>query len=219
MLSRGATALVRRLAIFLLLLCAVSAFAGTDATAWQCEGTQGGVVISSRTPTGSSVKEFRGVGEIEASSSVVFAVLNDPEAFPSFMPYVAEIKVLQRTKDSTVAYQRLSMPLISDRDYTVRSEHSETQGPDGPVYHIHWNSANALGPAPLPGVERVQSCAGSWLLEATGPGATRATYLIQSDTGGAIPAFMANHGSQVAIRKVFAAVRKEVLEPKYAASK
>ena len=219
MLSRGAPLCVHRLAIFLLLLLAVNGFAGTAVTAWQCEATRGGVVISSRTPAGSSVKEFRGVGEIEAPSSVVFAVLNDPEAYPSFMPYVAEIKVLQRTKDSTVAYQRLSVPLISDRDYTVRSEHSESQGLDGPVYLIQWSSANALGPPPQPGVQRVQSCTGSWLLEATSPGVTRATYLIQSETGGAIPAFIANHGSQVAIRKVFAAVRKEVLEPKYAESK
>ena len=38
-----------------------------------------------------------------------------------------------------------------------------------------------------------------------------------SDTGGAIPAFLANGGSRTAIRKVFAAIRKEVAEPKISA--
>ena len=62
---------------------------------------------------------------------------------------------------------------------------------------------------------RINVCQGEWLLEPEAVDKTRATYSIYTDTGGLIPPFMANHFSQTAIEKVFAAVRKQVKEPKY----
>jgi hypothetical protein len=65
----------------------------------------------------------------------------------------------------------------------------------------------------------VNLCEGSWLLEPIGPNTTRATYLIYTDSGGVIPGFIKNIGSQVGLRKMFAAIRKQVRNPKYAAAK
>jgi hypothetical protein len=62
----------------------------------------------------------------------------------------------------------------------------------------------------------VKLCEGGWLLEPAGPNATRATYAVYTDSGGAIPAFIKNTGSQIGIRKIFGAIRKQVREPKYA---
>ena len=189
------------------------------ATEWKEEANKDGLIIYSRTREGSSVKEFKSVGMIDAPASSVYAVLSDVEAYPSFMPYTLECRVLKRTGDCTVAYQRLELPMVSDRDYTLRSEHSKTPGQNGSIYRIQWEPANDLGPAAKPGVQRVKVCEGGWLIEPDGEGATRATYSIYTDSGGAIPAMIANRGSLMAIRKVFAAVRKEVLEPKYATAK
>ena len=58
-------------------------------------------------------------------------------------------------------------------------------------------------------------CEGGWLLEPDGANKTRATYSIYTDSGEAIPAFIANKISEIGIRKLFAAVRKQVLNPKY----
>jgi hypothetical protein len=65
-------------------------------------------------------------------------------------------------------------------------------------------------------VVRVKICEGSWLLEPTGPNTTRATYMIYTDSGGMIPKFIKNTGSQIGLRKMFAAIRKQVRDPKYA---
>ena len=189
------------------------------ATEWKEEGNGNGVTIYSRMRQGSALKEFKSVGRIDASSSAVFAVLNNVEAYPAFMPYTSECRVLNRTADYTVAYQRLELPLVSDRDYTLRSEHSQSAGRDGPIFHIQWEPANDLGPAEKAGVQRVKVCEGGWLIEPEGERATRATYFIYTDSGGAIPAVIAESGSRIAIRKIFAAVRKEVLDPKYAEPK
>jgi hypothetical protein len=217
---------MQRLALISLLLFSGQLSAAADAeldhttaTEWKEEANRDGLIIYSRTRAGSSLKEFKTVGMIDALSSAVFAVLNDVEAYPSFMPYTSDCSVLKRTGDCTIAYQRLALPLVSDRDYTLRSEHSKTTGPNGPIYRIQWEPANGLGPAEKPGVQRVNICEGGWLIEPDGAGATRATYIIYTDSGGAIPAVIANSGSRTAIRKMFAAIRKTVREPKYAAPK
>ena len=81
-----------------------------------------------------------------------------------------------------------------------------------------WEPANELGPAEKKGIVRVKICDGGWLLEPDGAIKTRATYSVYTDTGGAIPAFLANHASQTGISRLFEAVRKQVKNPKYAAA-
>ena len=59
-------------------------------------------------------------------------------------------------------------------------------------------------------------CQGKWILEPINPNKTRLPYFLDTDNGGKVPAFIANPASEMAIRKVFAAVRKQVKDPKYA---
>src|SRR6476620_10437542 len=48
------------------------------------------------------------------------------------------------------------------------------------------------------------------------PAKTLATYSIYTDTGAPLPSFIDNRVSLTGIRRLFAAVRKQVKEPKYA---
>ena len=96
---------------------------------------------------------------------------------------------------------------------SVRTSPKVVEG--GTSYLSRWETENANGPPEKRGVVRVNLCEGSWLLEPSGPRTTRATYTIYTDSGSAIPAFIKNIGSQIGIRKIFAALRKQVREPKY----
>lgn len=185
---------------------------------WKLSTEKNSVTIYSRPRPGSSLKEFKAVGEIEASSHAVHGVIDDIEAYPSFMPYTVECRLLKRESDSLITYQRLSPKICSDRDYTLRIHEKSSPGTGGLIYSNRWEPANALGPAEKPGVLRVKVCEGAWLLEPDGADKTRATYSVYTDTGGFIPSFIANHVSQIAIGKLFAAVRKQVQEPKYNAA-
>jgi hypothetical protein len=160
--------------------------------------------------------ESKAVGEIAASTDLVHAVLDDMESYTRFMPYTVECRVLKRDDDSVVAYQRISAPLTSDRDYTVRAHTTAKKIQGGTSYFTRWVADNAAGPPAKRGVIRVNLCEGSWLLEPIGPNATRATYMIYTDSGGWIPKFIKESGSQIGIRKLFAAIRKQVSDPKYA---
>ena len=181
---------------------------------WKFVSDKEGVTLHRRQRALSN--ESRAVGEIAASTDVVHAVLDDMESYSSFMPYTAECRVLKRDGNTVVAYQRISAPMTSDRDYTIRVRTSAKKVEGGTSYSSHWETDNAAGPPEKRGVVRVNLCEGSWLLEPTGPNTTRATYMVYTDSGGMIPKFIKETGSQIGIRKLFAAIRKQVTNPKYA---
>lgn len=181
---------------------------------WKFISDKDGVALYRRQRTRSY--ESKAVGEIAASTDLVHAVIDDVESYATFMPYTAECRVLKREGNSVVAYQRISAPLTSDRDYTLNVRTTKKKVEAGTQYYSHWETDNAAGPPEKRRVIRVDLCEGSWLLEPTGRNATRATYMVYTDSGGIIPKFIKETGSQIGIRKLFAAVRKQVRDPKYA---
>jgi hypothetical protein len=207
-------------AILLFLAGTISACLASEppnSDGWKLGSESGGVILYSRQRPGSSLKEFRAVGAIDAPTRAVHGVIEDFESYPSFMPYTAECRLVKTENDSILTYQRLSPKIVTDRDYTLRVRKKSWSGPGGFVYLNRWEPANEFGPAEKAGVLRVKICEGGWLLEPDGENKTRATYSIYTDSGGAIPAFIANKVSEIGIRKLFAAVRKQVQDPKYRA--
>jgi hypothetical protein len=209
----------------LLLLVAVPAFCLASGAAsfrtsdgWTLSSESNGITLYSRARPGSSLKEFKAVGEIDAPAHAVHNVIDDIEAYPRFMPFTAECRLIKREADSIIIYQRLSPKICRDRDYTLRIRETSSAGPKGVVFLNRWKLANEFGPAEKKGVVRVKLCEGGWLLEPEDATKTRATYTVYTDTGGAIPAFIANRASQIAIGRLFAAVRKQVKDPKYSLS-
>jgi ribosome-associated toxin RatA of RatAB toxin-antitoxin module len=182
---------------------------------WKFISGNDGVALYRRPRSGPGHYESKAIGEIAASTDVVHAVIEDVESYATFMPYTAECRVLKREGDSVLTYQRITAPFVSDRDYTLRVRTSSKAVEGGTSYFSRWETENSNGPPEKRGVVRVNLCDGSWLLEPTGPQKTRATYLIYTDSGSAIPGFIKNAGSQIGIRKIFAALRKQVTVAKY----
>lgn len=204
------------LALITFEVCAMALAAEPEATPgeWKFISDKDGVTVYRRQRPLSY--ESKAIGEIAASTDLVHAVLDDAESYPSFMPYTPECRVLKRDGDSIVAYQRISAPMTSDRDYTIRVRNSSKKIDGSTTYFSQWKADNASGPPEKRGVVRMTLCEGSWLLEPSGPNTTHPTYTIYTDSGGWIPKFIKETGSQIGIRKLFAAIRKQVRDPKYA---
>jgi hypothetical protein len=185
---------------------------------WKLAADAKEVIIYSRPHADSNLKEFKAIGFIDAPASAVHAVIDDFENYPKFMPYTLECRLIKHEGDSVIGYQRLSPKIIGDRDYTLRVSKKSWPGPKGLTYLSQWETANELGPPEQKGVVRLKVCNGTWLLEPDGPTKTRATYSIYSETGGFIPPLIANHASLTGIKKLYDAIRKQVKEPKYAAT-
>ena len=123
---------------------------------------------------------------------------------------------MKREKNFILTYQRLSPKICAGRDYTLRiRKKSWPAAEGGQVYLNSWRTMNSMGPEEKSGIMRVEVCDGGWLLEPDGGQKTRATYSVYTDTGGLIPAFLANRASQIGIGELFEAVRKQVRNRKY----
>lgn len=188
---------------------------------WTLVSRSAELTIFKRPRKDSNIHEVKAVGLIEAAPLVVKRVLDDTAEYPRFMPYVTESRVISRDGDMIIGYQRVSPPLISDRDYTMRVRTETRRGADGGTcYCKRWEPANDLGPAEKSGVARVKINEGYWLLEPVAEGRrTQATYSLYCDSGGTLPAAIVNVANRTAIPKIFEGVRKQAKLPKYSASK
>jgi hypothetical protein len=190
--------------------------AAEAADAWTLAAHNDDVTVYTRPHEGSSIRECKAVGLIDAEPIVVRRVLDDTAEYPKFMPYVVETRTISHSAEGHVGYQRISPPIIGDRDYTVRVKYESRPCPTGgTIYCNRWEAANDLGPAEIKGVTRVKITQGSWLLEPALGGKTRATYTIYSDSGGSLPTFILNAANRTAIPKLFEAVRKQAKLEKY----
>jgi hypothetical protein len=87
---------------------------------WKLVSTSDKVALYRRSRSGPVEYETKAVGEIAASTTLVHAVIDDVDSYAQFMPYTVECRLLKREGDSVFTYQRISAPLLSDRDYTPR---------------------------------------------------------------------------------------------------
>ena len=178
------------------------------------------LTIYARDHAGSSVKEVRGVGTFPVPNWVVKNVLDDVEHYPQFMPHVVESKVIKREKGEVISYARVNPPMISDRDYTILVRDQSVVSDKGPVYKTTWQPADDKGPPEKPGVVRIKNNEGSWMLEPTDNGAhTRGTYILWTDAGGGVPAFMLNGLNKTRLTDLFDAISKQVKEERYQKTK
>jgi Polyketide cyclase / dehydrase and lipid transport len=175
------------------------------------------LTVYAKDRAGSSIKELRAVGVVDAPNWVVLNLLNEVADYPDFMPYTTKAQLLERRPHGAVVYFRWDPPVIGARDVTVAVTHTTTKRPDGKAcYQLNWEPISSIGPPSAPGVIRITLDQGSWQLEPTGDGKkTTLTYDLFTDGGGGLPAFVINLANRQSVSDLFQAIRKQVTLPKY----
>lgn len=177
-----------------------------------------GVRVSARAVPGSSIKEVRAEGLVEAPPERVLAVLADVGAYPEIMPPTEAARLLQRDEDGTAFYYMvINPPLIRRRDYCISLRQARL--PDGRLRSA-WALHDVGGrcPAPQPGVLRIQRNQGEWLLTPERNGqATHVMYQAFTDPGGQVPAWMVNLATARSLPGVIRSLRRAATLPRYAA--
>jgi hypothetical protein len=144
-------------------------------------------------------------GVIGAPPLAVRDALIDYERQVGVIARVSEIKVLERRPGGARVYQRLNLPVIDDRDYTL----DVSWGTDGGTHWIRYGAVEEGGPDPVDGVVRVNSHSGSWQLRpAEGGDATLVRYQFHMDMAGLIPRWMVKSSAGKEVPLVFADVCK-----------
>jgi len=109
--------------------------------------------------------------DIDVPPERFFALLQDYQRYPEFLPEVKSVKLGPRTESGVSVTYRLDVKL-KVIEYTL--DHLET-APTGIVWHL------VRG-------EFMKSNDGSWTIEKTDSGGTRATYAIELNLGALVPA-------------------------------
>jgi hypothetical protein len=165
-------------------------------------GQKEGVTVYRRPD--SPVIELAAEGLIAAPPARVINLLLDYGHHAGVFANVAQSRVLGRADHALVVYQRLRLPVVSDRDFAVRVR----WGDDG---QTRWIRFGTLDAPPLPaqhGVVRVTSHDGYWELQpADGGRATRALYRFRIDLAGSIPRSLVAPGAAKALPDLFNALR------------
>jgi carbon monoxide dehydrogenase subunit G len=216
LVSTRAFAGVAALVLVVLAARPAAVFAVGDEDGWTQELDEDGMSVSSRRTPGAAVHEVRIVADVDAPPRAVCSVVADHERTPETIPRVAEARVVAREGNVTWVYERIDVPVLSDRDYTTRVVEEPMEAPPG-GYRIRFEGTADRGPPPRPGVVRIEVIRGAWeFVPVAGGRRTRVTYTILVDPGGMIPSFIANIAARRAIPDVIRALRRWAPTPRYA---
>jgi hypothetical protein len=169
-----------------LLLCAGLAVASAP---WRLLSEKDGLRIEGREVAGSAMPEIRVSARSRwPAARIAAAIWAERPGTKLHRRYPRTRVVLREDASERVVYQRVSAPVVSERDYTVRM-HREGDGQSGPFQVRFW-LANEAGPAPVRGVVRLSTLRGAWTVTPSPGGGCDVVYTIHSEPGGSLPAFL-----------------------------
>jgi len=152
---------------------------------------------------GSPVKIGKGIGVLDVPAAVVMQVVTDLNNYKDFMPFTKESEVDLKRSGGDVIYfsSKLSVPLVSERFYTLKMTQEENVEGDRGSFYLSWS----LDPEKK---SNLFLNSGSWKLVPYGPdgGRTLALYTVITDPGGNIPNFIKDKSTRIGIPSVFEAI-------------
>jgi hypothetical protein len=140
-------------------------------------------------------------GVIAAPPAEVREVVTDYRAQEGKVDRVSESRVLRQGPGWLAVYQRLNLPIISDRDYTLMVRWGRE-----PAYQwVTFDAASWMGPPPRDGIVRVSEHSGSWQLKPVEGGrATFVRFQSRIDFAGSVPRWMVRGGAAKELPNLFA---------------
>jgi len=145
------------------------------------------------------------IGRLPASPEQVQAALLDYEHQVGRIGRVSEVNVLSREPGAVDVYERLNLPVISDRDFTLRVTH----GNEGARRWIAYWAVTDRGPKPRDGIVRVTRSRGVWdLAPVPGGKGTIVRYEMRIDLAGDVPLWMVRSGAGDEIPTLYSQICK-----------
>jgi hypothetical protein len=159
--------------------------------------TDEGILLEARPVAGSKFPELRASASSPRSVAALCRAAFDDSGAPSTSDEVKLRRIVLEKPDERVTYDQIAAPLVSDRDYAFRIRRQAAA--DGSC-RVMFEAANELAPPLQPGWVRIEQLRGSWTFTPEGGGA-HVVYVIYTDPGGSLPAFVVEGGSRKAARR------------------
>ena len=175
---------------WLLVALAVAGVAYAGEADWEPVADRDGIVIERRAVEGSSLREVRATTRSPLPPAAIMATLWKHDEYVQFVPYLKRLDVLRDDGDVRLIYEQIRVPFVKDRDATVRV--TRTFSPETGVYEIASVAVPGEGPPESGAYVRVRTSASRWRLTPAAGGGTSVVYIIRTDVGGLLPAWIVN---------------------------
>ncbi len=154
---------------------------------WKQVKAQDGVTLDARAVEGSPYAELRATTTVAVPADALCAgafgtAKRDPKE-----PSLKTRKLISESENERVTYDQIKAPVISDRDYTVRTKRVKT---DKGVCRVLVDLAPELDPPLLDDHVRLKKLRCTWDFEPLPDGRTKLTYIVWTDPETSLPTFL-----------------------------
>lgn len=163
----------------------------TQAQTWELKRNKGGIKVFVSEQPNTSIKALKFTTTIEASMQTIAAVMTHVEGFNDWVYASLESRTIKRVSDTEVFYYALvDFPWPFDnRDLVLHSkfwQDKKTLALYSKTTSSHWMEKEK------PGIVRIKQTTIDWVFTPLGNGKVHVDYILSSDPGGNIPAWMIN---------------------------
>jgi hypothetical protein len=182
---------IKKLSLLILFILWAVILPSIAESQWERVKNSNGIEVYVRSVSGSAIKEFKAITEVQSSISAVLALLDDTDSYTRWMHRCSEAKLLYKKNDyERIIYNVTSSPWpVDDRDIAVKSVISQNN--KTAVVTITLTGLPEYIPA-KPKKVRMVKLNGYWMLEPLGNGKLRVTYRMHSEPGGSVPDTLVN---------------------------
>ena len=183
---------------------------------WEFVSEDNGLKLYERNHEGSDIKEVKAVvtyqGTIQEAVDIMFDRLKHPQIFK----YISYSDVLKKNDKCDWSYNRISVPVASNRDYYVKS--CSVDNKDGSV-SITWVPFDDPKYPVTDKFVRVADNKGFYKFTQVEPDKIRVDYYIYNDPGGSLPVFVKNIAARQAVQDTLWTLHKEIMKRRAASKK
>lgn len=181
---------------------------------WYTEFSKNGITVYTRAVVGSDIKEFKGIGIIDAPADVVNNVLDDIPNLANWMPDCLVSRIAEKkSNDYMILYQVIKTPWpLNSRDFTFETRISR----DKEKIIRTVKAVPHPSYPPTGNYVRITNMTGQWtLLRQDNNTKTLAIYQIRTDPAGNIPVAIANTTSRKLPYETLLRLRQQVLNSRF----
>ena len=175
-----------------------------------------GLKLYEREHDGSEIKEIKATviyqGTVQEAVDIIFDRLKHPEIFK----YITFSDVIKKNDRCDWSYNRVSVPVATDRDYYVKS--CRVDNKDGSV-SITWVPFDDSKYPVTDKYVRVADNKGFYKFTQVEADKVKVDYYIYNDPGGSLPVFVKNIASRQAVTDTLWTIHKEIMKRRAASKK
>lgn len=199
---------------FISLVIALSAASASAQNDWKLSVDKEGIKVYTSIVPESKIKAVKVECDLNTTPSQLATVIMDINSATEWVYHVKSAKLIKQVSPSELYYySEVSLPWpVANRDFVAHL--TVSRDPATKVITIDGPAVQGYVPVKK-GVVRVDNSFGRWVITPVGANLVHVQYVIHTDPGGSIPAWMVNIFATDAPLKIFEGLKVQLQKPTY----